>query len=150
MANLDVALLRSPANSLARTQNHLPNKRHSKQNPYCVVNLNGEKQRTAAIRKGGQHPEWDQELRFPVFEDMSAEDEQNADGGPPIPPPKDAKAKKPKIKGGMRMKVACYADDPREPDLIGEADVDLTEVYTTGETDGASDWDYPAPTVFLN
>lgn len=34
------------------------------------------------------------------------------------------------------MKIACYADDPREPDLIGDADVDLTEVLTKGETDG--------------
>lgn len=34
------------------------------------------------------------------------------------------------------MKVACYADDPREPDLIGECEVDLTEVLTKGETDG--------------
>ena len=34
------------------------------------------------------------------------------------------------------MKVACFADDAREPDFIGEADVDLTEVLTKGETDG--------------
>jgi neural Wiskott-Aldrich syndrome protein len=34
------------------------------------------------------------------------------------------------------MKLACYADDPREPDLIGECKVDLTEVLTKGETDG--------------
>lgn len=35
------------------------------------------------------------------------------------------------------MKVACYADDAREPDLIGEGLVDLTEVITKGESDGA-------------
>lgn len=34
------------------------------------------------------------------------------------------------------MKMACYADDLREPDFIGETEVDLTEVLTTGETDG--------------
>ena len=34
------------------------------------------------------------------------------------------------------MKIAVYADDPREPDLIGDATVDLTEVLTKGETDG--------------
>jgi hypothetical protein len=34
------------------------------------------------------------------------------------------------------MKLSCYADDPREPDLIGQTDVDLTEVLTKGETDG--------------
>ena len=34
------------------------------------------------------------------------------------------------------MIVACYADDPKEPELIGETVVDLTEVLTKGETDG--------------
>jgi hypothetical protein len=34
------------------------------------------------------------------------------------------------------MKIQCFADDPREPDLIGETMVDLTEVLTKGETDG--------------
>ena len=55
----------------------------------------------------------------------------------PVPPPKDEKKPK-KIKGGKIMKLACYADDPREPELIGETDVDLTEVLTKGETDGKS------------
>ena len=36
------------------------------------------------------------------------------------------------------MTIACYADDPREPELIGETEVDLTEVLTKGETDGQS------------
>lgn len=34
------------------------------------------------------------------------------------------------------MVVACYADDPKEPELIGETTVDLTEVLTKGEMDG--------------
>jgi hypothetical protein len=34
------------------------------------------------------------------------------------------------------MSIACYADDPKEPELIGEGTVDLTEVFTKGETDG--------------
>jgi len=34
------------------------------------------------------------------------------------------------------MRVACYADDLREPELIGETTVDLTEALTKGETDG--------------
>lgn len=40
-----------------------------------------------------------------------------------------------KVKGGKMMKVACYADDAKEPEMIGETDVDLTEVLTKGETD---------------
>ncbi|KAL0070921.1 hypothetical protein AAF712_002142 [Marasmius tenuissimus] len=113
--------------------NHLPNKRHiGKQDPYCVVSINGKKQRTKAIKKGGQHPEWDEELRFKIFEEP---EEPGADGTPPLPPPKDNKLSR--IQGGTAMKVACFADDIREPDFIGDADVDLTEVLTKGETDGA-------------
>lgn len=56
------------------------------------------------------------------------------DGDAPPPPPKDgAKAKKPSKR---TMHLLCYADDPREPDLIGEATVDLTEALTKGEMDG--------------
>ena len=36
------------------------------------------------------------------------------------------------------MKIQCFADDPREPELIGETMVDLTEALTKGETDGVS------------
>ncbi|KAF8076197.1 hypothetical protein FPV67DRAFT_1617778 [Lyophyllum atratum] len=118
--------------------NHLPNKRHiGKQDPYCVVNVNGEKRRTKAIKRGGQHPEWDEEIRFTLYEDTSdtANKDAHVNGTPPPLPPKDPKGPK-KIKGGKIMKLACFADDPREPDLIGETDVDLTEVLTKGETDG--------------
>lgn len=99
--------------------------------------VNGEKRRTKAIKRGGQHPEWDEEIRFTLYEDVEDVLARTAkgDGTPPPPPPKDAIVKK-KIKGGKTMKLACYADDPREPDLIGETVVDLTEVLTKGETDG--------------
>lgn len=119
-------------------QNHLPNKRHiGKQDPYCAVTLNGEKRRTKAIRKGGQHPEWDEEIRFTIFEDVDDVLARTAKGDktPPLPPSKDVKQSK-QIKGGKVMKLACYADDPREPELIGECDVDLSEALTKGETDG--------------
>ena len=36
------------------------------------------------------------------------------------------------------MNVTCYADDLREPELIGETTVDLTEALTKGETDGTA------------
>lgn len=123
---------------LISQQNHLPNKRHiGKQDPYCTVTLNSEKRRTKAIRKGGQHPEWDEEIRFTIFEDLDDVLARTAQGDatPPPPPPKDAKKTK-QIKGGKSMKLACYADDLREPELIGECDVDLSEVLTKGETDG--------------
>ncbi|KAF8623430.1 hypothetical protein AX15_006372 [Amanita polypyramis BW_CC] len=117
--------------------NHLPNKRHiGKQDPYCVVTVNGEKRRTKAIKRGGQHPEWDEEIRFTLLEDKEdTSDQMTQRGDSPLhPPPKSSRGPK-KIKGGRTMKVACFADDSREPDFIGEADVDLTEVLTKGETD---------------
>ncbi|KAI0637795.1 hypothetical protein C8Q77DRAFT_389385 [Trametes polyzona] len=117
---------------------NLPNKRHiGKQDPYCQVIFNGEKRRTKAIKRGGQHPEWDEEIRFELYEDT--EDiphiPELSDGPPPPPPPKSTTKGPPKVKGGKFMALACYAEDPREPDLIGETKVDLTEVLTKGETD---------------
>ncbi|KAJ6599251.1 hypothetical protein DFH09DRAFT_1389567 [Mycena vulgaris] len=100
-----------------------------KQDPYCLVAVNGEKQRTKVVKRGGQHPEWDEEIRFTLYEDDAVASNGQA---PPPPPPKDGKKT---IKGGSVMKLSCFADDPREPDLIGQADVDLTEVLTKGETD---------------
>ncbi|OJA17029.1 hypothetical protein AZE42_00558 [Rhizopogon vesiculosus] len=116
---------------------NLPNKRHiGKQAPYCCAYLNEEKRRTKAIKRGGQHPEWDEEFRFTLYEaieDELATNSQSTDTPPPLPPKKTRTPKS--IKGGTSMRLQCYADDPREPDLIGEAVVDLTEVLTKGETD---------------
>jgi neural Wiskott-Aldrich syndrome protein len=95
--------------------------------------LNGETRKTKVIRRGGQHPEWDQEIRFTIYEDpdsLKASD----DGSPPPLPPKAGRGPK-KIQGGEKMALACFAAD-KEPELIGEAVVDLTEVLTKGETDG--------------
>ena len=99
--------------------------------------MNEEKRRTKAIKRGGQHPEWDEEFRFTLYEaneDELAINSHSPDTPPPLPPKKSRAPKK--IKGGNSMRLQCYADDPREPDLIGEAVVDLTEVLTKGETDG--------------
>ena len=72
-----------------------------------------------------------------MFEDTDSERERtvNGEGTPPPLPPKNGNGLR-KIKGGTSMKIQCFADDPREPDLIGETMVDLTEVLTKGETDG--------------
>ncbi|KAG8892562.1 hypothetical protein FRB99_002629 [Tulasnella sp. 403] len=115
---------------------NLPNKRHiGKQDPYCVLKLDDQTRRTKAVKRGGQHPEWDDELRFPLYETAEEELQRTAgDGDAPLPPPKDnAKPKKQTTK--KIMSLSCYADDPREPDLIGETTVDLTEALTKGETD---------------
>ncbi|CAG7852608.1 SubName: Full=Uncharacterized protein {ECO:0000313/EMBL:CCA74969.1} [Serendipita indica DSM 11827] len=119
-------------------QKNLPNKRHiGKQDPYCTLKLHSDTKRTKAVKRGGQHPEWDEEIRFDLFEDIEDELARTARHGassPPAPPPKD-QHKDRKVKGGKKMRLLCYADDPREPELIGETMVDLTEVLTKGETD---------------
>lgn len=115
-------------------QRNLPNKRQfGKQDPYSVVVLNGETRKTRIIKRGGQHPEWDEEVRFTIYEDANTLNVSD-DGAPPPLPPKAGRGPK-KIQGGEKMALACFAAD-KEPELIGEAMVDLTEVLTKGETDG--------------
>ena len=50
-----------------------------------------------------------------------------------------AKSRRPfKKGGGKNMRVACYADDPKEPELIGDCYVQIEDVLRKGEIDGAS------------
>lgn len=120
------------------SQKNLPNKRNiGKQDPYCLVTLNDEKQRTKVDKRGGQHPEWDEELRFTLFEEIEDGFGHPADDGSPPPLPPKHPTGPPSIAGGKFMKIACFADDARDPTQIGETCVDLTEVLTKGETDGA-------------
>lgn len=116
-------------------QRNLPNKRHiGKQDPYCTVEHNGHTRRTKAIKRGGQHPEWDEEVRFSLLEDPNAPAAHaGTDPDAPLPPPKKPGED---ILGGKSMKIACYAEYMRDPEFIGETQVDLTEVLTKGETDG--------------
>jgi hypothetical protein len=84
----------------------------------------------------------------------------NTNPSHPTPPPKDlgggslnsslsgsvtaqalaSKSRKGPIgkKGGKSMKVACFADDAKEPELIGEVTVPIDEVLKQGEVDGES------------
>ncbi len=71
------------------------------------------------------------------MEDELARLARHGASSPPAPPPKD-QHKERKVQGGKQMRVLCYADDPREPELIGETIVDLAEVLSKGETDGQS------------
>lgn len=119
-----------------------------------------EKQKTKPIKRGGQHPEWDEELRFSVKEDVDdilAASQKNSslkskrDELPPLPaeqgvvtPQSLANISRkgvpagsaPKKKAQKTMRIACYADDPKEPEMIGEALVSLDDVLQQGEVDG--------------
>lgn len=44
----------------------------------------------------------------------------------------------PKKKAKKTMRIACFADDPKEPEIIGEALVPIDDVLQAGEVDGES------------
>lgn len=92
---------------------------------------------------GGQHPEWDEELRFPIYEDvddmLAASVSKPLPGEPGVVTPQSMASKARKTgprKGGKAMKVAVWADDIKEPELIGECVVNFDDALTKGEVDG--------------
>ncbi|WVQ72091.1 hypothetical protein IAR50_001636 [Cryptococcus sp. DSM 104548] len=141
---------------------NLPNKsRFGKQDPFCTLTIGEDKQKTKAIKRGGQHPEWDEELRFSIFEDVEdviqrsdsqSEDLNGSLNGKPAPLPKDpgvitsaalaSKSRKGKKKGGKSMRIQCYADDAKEPELIGDCVVNLDEALKKGEVDEWYEFQY--------
>ena len=113
-----------------------------------------------ADTRGGQHPEWDEELRFTIVEDSddllarsqstteslaSSTNSVSSLNNPDAPGVTTAQAlasrsrKGPMVKKGVKsLKLACYADDAKEPELIGECTVLIDEVLKKGEVDGES------------
>ncbi|KAI0749474.1 C2 domain-containing protein, partial [Daedaleopsis nitida] len=88
-----------------------------KQDVYAQATLNKDTKKTRTEVRGGQHPVWDEEIRFPILKDVSNDT--------------------------RRLEVACYSKEPRQDDLIGEGSVDITITLKTGEFD---DW-VPLKTV---
>ncbi|KAF8307002.1 hypothetical protein DL93DRAFT_2029451, partial [Clavulina sp. PMI_390] len=112
---------------------NLPNKRSiGKQDPYCALQIGKEIRRTKPVKRGGQHPVWDEELRFPLTEDtedlLARTSGRGGDGNPPPVPSKGDDLHV--FNKKRKMRLAIYADDPREPELIGEIMVDLEPVLT--------------------
>lgn len=124
---------------------NLPNKvRIGKQNPFATISYRSTKKKTTAIERGGQAPEWDEEFRFEIREDGDegakvALDKsggvENVGGGveeiPPVTPVKRATGTMEKV-----LKIAAWADDPRDPKLIGEVHIDLVPILKKGAKDG--------------
>lgn len=139
---------------------NLPNKvRIGKQNPYATVTYGINKKKTTAIERGGQAPEWDEEFRFVIPEDLNDVVPDGAivsrTGGvlpvssvvpaaasPAVGSGTGEGAKDTLSKGSERgakiLKLACWADDPRDPKLIGEAHIPLEETLKKGTKDGES------------
>jgi hypothetical protein len=99
-----------------------------------------------SLPRGGQHPEFDDEVRFKIYEetedilnrpskssdtpsvvtDASSNSNINSNGG---------MARLPLNKS---IQVQVWADDSKEPKIVGECSVDLSEVFRTCEQDGES------------
>ncbi|KAG6857214.1 hypothetical protein H0H87_007633 [Tephrocybe sp. NHM501043] len=71
--------------------------------------LQGVTKRTPVAVKGGQHPEWDEEVRFPVLK-------QSTDKS-------------------RKLEVACFAKEPRSDDILGKGAVDIADTLKSGEFD---------------
>lgn len=83
-----------------------------KQDVYAQVKINGVTKKTEVDVKGGQHPEWDQELRFPISQKVS--------------------------EVTRTLEVSCWSKEPRADDNVGTGKLDLKETIQTGEFDGKS------------
>ncbi|KAH9945318.1 uncharacterized protein BXZ73DRAFT_38542 [Epithele typhae] len=82
-----------------------------KQDVYAQATLDGDLKKTAVQVRGGQHPVWDEELRFPIMK--VANDKTR------------------------KLEIACYSKEPRSDELVGQGSVDITETLSSGEFD---DW----------
>lgn len=81
--------------------------------------------------------------KFEIFEDMedvvartasgAGSDAVSADGSTPT-----KRKRKVFDKGVRTLRIECYADHPREPELIGSEVFDLAKVLNTGEDEGQS------------
>ncbi|GAA5832403.1 hypothetical protein JCM11251_006442 [Rhodosporidiobolus azoricus] len=144
---------------------NLPNRvRIGKQNPYATVTYGLHKKRTPTIERGGQQPEWDAEFRFEILREGLGGEEQVAaepaalvnssggvgpatpskeggGGGSRLDKPRPSLVAAPQTTGyppGKRvLKIACWADDARDPKLIGEGELDIENTIKSGKHD---DW----------
>ncbi|KAG9044855.1 hypothetical protein FS837_007412 [Tulasnella sp. UAMH 9824] len=113
---------------------NLPNKRLiGKQDPFCELKLGDQTVRTKAIKRGNQHPEWEETFQFPLYEtaeEVVTQIWRKDDNNAPLLPGVRAKRREPSTRF---MTVGCYAEDFRKPDFIGETKVDLTEALRKGK-----------------
>jgi hypothetical protein len=92
--------------------------------------------------RGGQHPEFDDEVRFAIYEDIEdvlarkkLSDGPDKDGGVAVSSSTGSTGitRSPSKKG---IVMQLFADDSKEPKIIGETVIDLTPVLKLGEHDG--------------
>ncbi|CAG8575498.1 13352_t:CDS:2 [Ambispora gerdemannii] len=79
-----------------------------KADPFATFRIGSHAKRTKTVKRGGQNPEWDEEIRFQLLDEPS----------------------------NKKMKIQVYNEDKREHELLGETMIELNEVLTKGEWDG--------------
>lgn len=139
-----------------RAKNLTNRVRIGKQNPYCTVTYGLNKKRTETIERGGQQPTWDSEFRFELLRDER--DQLGGDGANALVNkhggvmPLAAASEQAKLQaaqtsasttssnGKRVLKLACYADDVKDPKLVGEGVLELEETIKKGAFDGMSGW----------
>lgn len=99
---------------------NLPNKRSiGKQDPYAELCLGSDTQQTKPDKRGGQHPTWDEQLHFEIYDEV-----QHAFG-----PERGRDEEK-------TLSIVCYAAG-NDPEPLGEGYVSLNQALRDGEFD---DW----------
>ncbi|KAH9816546.1 C2 domain-containing protein [Melampsora americana] len=113
---------------------NLPNKqRIGKQDPFATCEYLSHIKRTKVDKRGGQHPVWDEELRFKIYENpKDLIPSRNVRS--PIKSSHSPLVLELKVN---ELRLAVYAHDSHHPELIGEGIVDITETLKKGEFD---DW----------
>ncbi|KAI0255122.1 C2 domain-containing protein, partial [Lactifluus subvellereus] len=96
-----------------KAQHLIDNHTFYKQDPYVKLSLSGATKQTPVDPKGGQHPVWDAELRFPISKDPS--------------------------KTNRTLTISVFSEEKRDDELLGEGTVDITDTLKTGEFD-VIDW----------
>lgn len=92
-------------------QHLIDNHTFYKQDPYVKLSISGATKQTPVDPKGGQHPVWDAELRFPISRDAS--------------------------KSNRTLMISVFSSEKKEDELLGEGTLDITDTLKSGEFDGA-------------
>ena len=72
--------------------------------------VSGATQKTRIDKKGGQHPVWDDEMRFAVMKDTNAKT--------------------------RTIEVSCWSQEPKTVEIMGKGTLDISETLRIGEFDG--------------
>ncbi|KAF8915055.1 C2 domain-containing protein, partial [Mucidula mucida] len=92
----------------------------SKQNPYTKITYDGQTLITAVDKRGGQHPVWDEELRFTVHVDAPTLAEDGSVITPGLP---------------TSMDISLWANEGDHADLLGGTVIDVADTLKRGEFD---------------